>query len=208
MAEAVRLEQAAYSGCSHLVEVSLDKTEGRQTFEHLLGRGEMYFAIGDSRTCEAECVVVDIADNLIDLALLRGKLAGSRIGPGIVRCIMHVVLGSGIDHHELARLDDLVVEVVVQSLAVLGKNRREGNAPTFGEGHAFHLADYFLLDYSRHYAVPGDSMHFLSEGSGVVELLYFARLFDKTHGDHGLYQLFRGSGFSDETVAHHCVVVS
>ena len=75
---------------------------------------------------------------------------------------MHVVLSSGIDDHQFARLHYLVVEMVVESLPVLGQDGREGHAPTLLEHKTFHLSYDFLLDDSDLDAVPGDSVHLLA----------------------------------------------
>ena len=72
---------------------------------------------------------------------------------------MLVALHARVDDHQLARFDDLVVDMVVQGFAVLGEDGGEGDAPALGEGHAFHLAHDVLLDNPEADAVTGDGMH-------------------------------------------------
>ena len=43
----------------------------------------------------------------------------------LIHILVHIILGTGVDHHQFARLYDLVVQMIVQSLTMLGKDRRE-----------------------------------------------------------------------------------
>ena len=105
---------------------------------------------------------------------------------------MHIILGTGVDHHQLARLDDLVVQMIVQSLTMLGKDCRERHAPTFAEGHTLHLADNLLLDDPDLDTVTCHCVHPLPESSGIINLLDLTLLLDKSHRDDSLHEFLGG----------------
>ena len=108
---------------------------------------------------------------------------------------MHVVLGARVDHHQPAWLDDVVVAVVVQDLAVLGQDRRKGHAPALCKGTGFHLSHYFLFDDAQADVLAPDGVHLLSEGSRIVKLRDLAFLLDQPHRDDSLDQSLRSLGF-------------
>ena len=55
------------------------------------------------------------------------------------------------------------------------------------ENCRLHPADDLLFDYSELDVVPGHGVHFLTEGSGIVKLLYLTLFLDQTHGNDGLH---------------------
>ena len=118
--------------------------------------------------------------------MLLGEFTGSRIGAGIIGGIAALDLGAGIDYHQLAGGNDLVVEVIVQGLTMLGKDGWEGHAPALRQRDGLHLADNGLLDNAGNNAVAADSVHLLPEGTGDVELFHLAGLLDDTEIDHRL----------------------
>ena len=188
VAQAMRLEQTGDAQADHLIQVAVDQADGRQAFQHLARDGQVDVPVGRPRLGQAERMFVAVADDLVDLALLRGELSGGRIGTRKVGCIVLIALGTGIDHHQLARLDHLVMQVVVQRLAMLGQDGREGNAPPLGQGNALHLTDDFLLDDTRNDAVAGDGMHLVTQGARVVDRGDFHGFLDQTHRHHRLDQ--------------------
>ena len=176
----------------HIVQIAAHDVQRSEILQHQLGDGQMNVPIGDSRLCQIERQLVAVADYLIDVPLLLGELAAGRQGAGEIRGVVHIILGTGVDHHQLAWLDDLVVQMIVQSLTMLGKDCRERHAPTFAEGHTLHLADNLLLDDPALDAVAGHSMHPLSESSGIVDLLDLALFLDKPHRDDSLHEFLGG----------------
>ena len=74
---------------------------------------------------------------------------------------------------------------------MLGQDGRERNAPSLGQGDAFHLPHDVLLDDAGDDAVPGDGMHLVTEVTGRVNRLYFNTFLDKTHTDDRLDKGFR-----------------
>ena len=80
----------------------------------------MDLPVGDSRPGEAEGQFIGIADNPVDILLHAGETAAGREGPGEVRSIVHIVLGTGIHDQKLSRLNEAVVAVAVEYLSVLG----------------------------------------------------------------------------------------
>ena len=141
----------------------------------------MDIPIGDSGPGQAEGKFITIAHDLVDLPLFRREFAGGWVRPGEVRGVVHVVLRSCVDDHQFARFDDLVMEVVVESLTVLGQDGRERHSPAFLEHKALHLSDNILLDDSDLDVVPSDRVHFLSQSSGIVKLLNLTRFLDEPH---------------------------
>ena len=192
VAESVRLEQSGDAFVKHIVQIAAHDVQRSEILQHQLGDGQMNVPIGDSRLCQIERQLVAVADYLIDVPLLLGELAAGRQGTGEIRGVVHIILGTGVDHHQFARLDDLVVQMIVQSLTMLGKDCRERHAPTFAEGHTLHLADNLLLDDPDLDAVAGHSMHPLSESSGIINLLDLTLLLDKPHRDDSLHEFLGG----------------
>ena len=166
----------------------MDQSEGGKTVQHAAGGGQVDVAVGGARLGQAERQFVAVADDLVDLALLLRKLAAGRIGAGKVGGIVLIAFGTGVDDHQLARFDDLVMQVVVQGLAVLGQDGRERDAPALGQGYAFHLADDLLFDDARNDAVARDGMHLVTEGAGVVDRGDFNLFLDQSHRDDRLDQ--------------------
>ena len=76
---------------------------------------------------------------------------------------MGVALRARVDDKQFPGLYHLVVQVIMQGLAVLGQDGREGNAPALGKGDALHQPDDVLLDDAGADGVPGDRMHLVSE---------------------------------------------
>ena len=179
--ESVRHEESGDSGFDHIVDIAPDDIQCTEFLQHQAHSPEMDLTVGDTRTGEFESEIVAVADNLVYFPLLPGELARCRISSGEVGSIVHIVLRSGIDYHQLARLNYLVVSMVVQCLAVLGENGREGWTPALAHCHAFHSADDFLLDDARHNASAAGCVHLEPESAGVVDLLNLALFFYKAH---------------------------
>ena len=68
---------------------------------------------------------------------------------------MLVTLHAGIDDHQLAGLNNLVMNMVVQRFPVLGKDGGEGYAPAFGQRHTFHFAHNLLFHDADLDGIPG-----------------------------------------------------
>ena len=192
VAQPVRLEEACDTLLDHVVDASAHYVKRTETLEHEPGGSDVHVAVGGSRPGQGEGKFIAVAHDLVDVPLPGGETASGGKGAREVGCVVHVVLGAGIDDKELTGLDHLVVEVVVEGFPVLGKDGRERHAPSLGEGHAFHDPDNLLLQDSGLDVVAGHGVHQLSQRSCIVELLDLARFLDKAHGDHGLDQ-FLGS---------------
>ena len=145
VSQAVRLEQAGDTLSNHVVKVATYDVQGPEVLEHQPGYGEMDVPVGNSGLSQLESQLVAVADYLVDVPLFLGELTGSGICPGEVGCVVHVVLSTCVDHHQLARLYHLVVEVVVECLPVLGQDGGEGHSPAFCKHTGLHLSDDLLF---------------------------------------------------------------
>ena len=192
MAESVRLEQSGDAFSDHGFHVSADDVKVFQPFKHQPGGGDVDVTVGCSGFSELEGQLIAIADYLVDVPLLLCEFSGGWIGPREVGGVVHVILRSRVDDHQFARFHNLVVKMVVQGLTMLCEDGGEGDSPSLCKYACLHLSYYILLDDSDLDAVPGNSMHLLSEGSGVIKLLYLTGFLDKPHRDDGLHE-FLGS---------------
>ena len=108
----------------------MDQIQCLEAVQHLAGNCKVDVTVCGAGLCEAEREFIALVHYLVYLTLLCCELSGSGIGAGKVRCIVQVAFGTGVNHHKLSGLDNLVVEVVVKRFSVLGEDGGEGNAPT------------------------------------------------------------------------------
>ena len=122
VAEAVRHEQTGNSGFYHALDITADDIECAETLKHEGHSLAMHVPVCRSRLGEIECQFVAVAHNLVNIPLLCGELAACRICTCEVGSVMHIVLGTGVDYHQFARLYNLVMQMVMQCLAMLCEN--------------------------------------------------------------------------------------
>ena len=106
---------------------------------------------------------------------------------------MSIALGTCIHYEKAARSDDLMMAVIVQSLAVLRKNCGERRSPALRICDAFHAAYDLLFQHSRLTSATCLCMHPVTDFSGLVHLLYLALLLDQTQSNYSLHQFLRGA---------------
>ncbi len=208
VAKPVRLEETGDALVKHVVQIAAHDVQRAKILKHQFGDSQMNVPVGHSRSRQFESQFVAVTDNLIDVSLLLGESAACRQGTGEVRGIVHIVLGSCVDHHQFAWLDDLVVQMVVQGFAMLGKDGRERHSPPFAEGNTFHLADNHLLDDSDLHVLTGHGVHPLSESAGIVNLLDLTLFLHESHRDDSLHK-FLGGVFAAVLVnrSHSCHIL-
>ena len=122
VAEAVRHEQACHARFYHALDITADDIECAETLKHEGHSLDMHVPVCRSRLGEIESQLVAVAHNLVNIPLLCGELAACRICTCEVGSVMHIVLGTGIDYHQLARFYNLVMQMVMQCLAMLCEN--------------------------------------------------------------------------------------
>ena len=75
VSEPVRLEETGYSVSDHGVEIPLDQAERREPLKHLPCSRDVHITVSGARSCEFECEVVAVADDLVYLPLPGGELS-------------------------------------------------------------------------------------------------------------------------------------
>ncbi len=168
----------------------------------------MHLPVGDAGTGHLEGQLIAVIDNLVHLPLLGGEFAGGRVGAGEVAGVVLVTLHAGINDHQLAGLNNLVMNMVVQGFPVLGKDGGEGHAPAFGQRHAFHFTHNVLFDDTRDDGIPRHGVHLIAQGARGVNGLNLNVFLDKAQGNDGLDKGFRGFSARHQLLQLEGVVVA
>ena len=192
VAQAVRLEEAGDALGYHLVQVSLYQAQGAEALQHLAGRGQVYFPVGNAGLGQGEGQLVAFIDNLVNLPLFLRELAAGGIGAGEVAGIVLVALHAGVNHHKFAGFNHSGMAVVVQGFSVLGEDGGERNAPALGQRHSFHLTHNFLFDDADLDGIPGGRMHLVAQVAGVVQRFNFDGFFDQALRNDGFDECLGG----------------
>ena len=77
---------------------------------------------------------VGLEHDAVDVLLAAGERSVDREGAGEIAGIVRGALGTAVEEEHVARPEDVAVVVVVERLAVNGRDHREGQARTAGEG--------------------------------------------------------------------------
>ena len=117
--ESVRHEHPCDTFVHHVIDVSVHQAESLESVQHLRGYCQMYLPVRYPRSCQLEGQFVALSHYVVYFTLFRREFSAARQSPGEVRCVMGVAFRPGIYKEHPARCDDLMVGVVVQSLAVL-----------------------------------------------------------------------------------------
>ena len=118
-------EQTCNACFHHVLNVAADDIKCAEFFQHQMHCLQMHLAVAYARTCHAEGELIAIAYYLIYFTLLCSEFAAGRVCSGEVGRIVHIALRAGIDDHQFARLYNLVMQMVMQCLAMLREDGRE-----------------------------------------------------------------------------------
>ena len=191
MADSVRHKQCVGT-CSHsLVNIAAHQPQSLQPCGQHLAALQMHGLIGDARLRQLKRLVIGIEHNLIYIALTLSELPTDGERAREVRRVAHRRFGASIDKHQPSRRYRLVVQMVMQCLAVLRQNGGERRCATVFERNAIDNAVNISLPFRRLHKAHRGGVHLVANGAGTLNLGNFFVRFHRPKVDYGLYQFER-----------------
>ena len=177
--------------CHGSIHIAFHQAKVFQPLSQNLAYFQMHILVRHSRTGNLHRLVVTSQYNIIYIFLTLIETSAHRNRTGKIGTIIHIILRPGIRQHHTSHGQCLAMIVIMQRLAILGKDHGERNQTSVRGGNSLDQPGNILLFLSRQCVFHSSHVHLVTNITSQVNLLDFASLLHGTQCHHGLDQFQR-----------------
>ena len=156
----------------------------------------MQLLVVHARMRRIDGIHVGLQHDFVNFLLFLREFAVDGQRAGVVGAVVHQSFRAGVHKQHIAGLQDAIVQMVMQCLAMLRQNHGEGDAVAVRQGDAFSQTGQLALGFAFHSAAHHGGMHLHADFASLVHLVDFALFFRRTEVYDAHNQLYRG-GLTD-----------